>query len=92
MTHVQYIMKAFHHLLALTSTLMAQRPMARTAFRTKSTSTSVAYSFSSASTYETPSMRSLILAFMLSRNHTLLLVHVNYQMLLTIKHHGFHWK
>lgn len=29
---------------------MAQRPMARTAFLTKSTSTSVAYSFSSAST------------------------------------------
>lgn len=35
----------------LTSTLMAQRPMARTAFRTKSTSTSVAYSFSSANTW-----------------------------------------
>lgn len=35
---------------SLTSTLMAQRPMARTAFRTKSTSTSVAYSFSSART------------------------------------------
>ena len=35
---------------SLTSTLMAQRPMARTAFRTKSTSTSVAYSFSSANT------------------------------------------
>lgn len=34
----------------LTSTLMAQRPMARTALRTKSTSTSVAYSFNSAST------------------------------------------
>lgn len=34
-----------------TSTLIAQRPMARTAFRTKSTSTSVAYSFSSANTY-----------------------------------------
>jgi hypothetical protein len=34
----------------LTSTLMAQRPMARTAFRTKSTSTSVAYSLSSANT------------------------------------------
>lgn len=37
----------------LTSTLMAQRPMALTALRTKSTSTSVAYSFSSASTYDT---------------------------------------
>lgn len=35
---------------SLTSTLMAQRPMARTAFRTKSTSTSVAYSLSSAKT------------------------------------------
>lgn len=34
----------------LASTLMAQRPIARTALRTKSTSTSVAYSFSSAST------------------------------------------
>lgn len=34
----------------LASTLMAQRPMARTALRTKSTSTSVAYSLSSAST------------------------------------------
>lgn len=34
----------------LASTLMAQRPMARTALRTKSTSTSVAYSFSSART------------------------------------------
>lgn len=34
-----------------TSTLMAQRPMALTALRTKSTSTSVAYSFSSARTY-----------------------------------------
>ena len=38
----------------LTSTLMAQRPMARTALRTKSTSTSVAYSFSSASTWKWP--------------------------------------
>ena len=35
----------------LTSTLMAQRPMALTALRTKSTSTSVAYSFSSARTW-----------------------------------------
>lgn len=34
----------------LASTLMAQRPIARTALRTKSTSTSVAYSFSSART------------------------------------------
>lgn len=37
----------------LTSTLMAHLPMARTAFLTKSTSTSVAYSFSSASTCQT---------------------------------------
>lgn len=37
-------------LWSLTSTLMAHRPMALTALRTKSTSTSVAYSFSSART------------------------------------------
>lgn len=40
--------KLQHEILA--STLMAQRPMARTALRTKSTSTSVAYSLSSART------------------------------------------
>ena len=35
---------------AARSSLMAQRPMARTALRTKSTSTSVAYSLNSSST------------------------------------------
>ena len=48
---VKRIPRILYYQGTLTSTLMAQRPMARTAFRTKSTSTSVAYSFSSANTW-----------------------------------------